>query len=77
MAYKYYSQTSSGWLIETDPNADPDRRWRATHQQFGERFFDEHDKILEYTVRRMVEQLKQLMSDPVMRADLMRKMKKS
>jgi len=54
--YKYYSQTTSGWTISTDPKAAPERRWRAVHPVFGTRFFVEHDEILEFTVRHMLEQ---------------------
>jgi hypothetical protein len=31
MTYKYVSQTSSGWIISKDPDAEPDKRWRAEH----------------------------------------------
>ena len=61
MSYKYYSQTTSGWKISTDPKADPDKRWRAVHPMHGERFFDAHHKILEYTVKRMVKEAKVLL----------------
>jgi len=60
MSYKYYSQTTSGWEISTDPKADPNKRWRAVHPLHGERFFDAHHKILEYTVKRMFKEAKAL-----------------
>jgi len=56
MSYKYYSQTSSGWEITTDPDAPPDKRWRAVHPEYGERFFPTHDEILPFTCEHMVRQ---------------------
>ena len=63
MTYKYYSQTSSGWRIETDPDAPADKRWRITHPEHGERFFpkkeeEDHSRhyILEFTTQHMLEQ---------------------
>ena len=61
MSYKPFSHTSSGWAISTDPDAAPDKRWRAVHPQFGERFFAEHDEILEFTVKHMLERFFRLM----------------
>jgi hypothetical protein len=62
--YKYYSQTMSGWVISTDPKAAPEKRWRAVHPEMGERFFAEHDQILDMTVQIMAEQLKKLFEKP-------------
>ena len=56
MGYRAVSQTSSGWAISTDPAAPEDKRWRAVHPLFGERFFDARHKILEFTVKHMAEQ---------------------
>ena len=53
--YKHFSHTSSGWEISNDPNAQRDLRWRAVHPEYGERFFAEHDEILPFTCRHMVE----------------------
>lgn len=60
MSYKNYSRTSSGWVISTDPKAPSKQRWRAIHPHFGERFFERHDEILEYTVKHMMEQVELL-----------------
>jgi len=51
--YKYYSNTTSGWTVSTNPNAAPEKRWRIVHPQFGERFFKEHDDIMRFTVEHM------------------------
>lgn len=51
--YKYYSQTTSGWTISTNPKARPEKRWRAVHEEFGTRYFHEHDEILKFTVEHM------------------------
>jgi hypothetical protein len=59
MAYKYYSQTSSGWEITTDPKAPDGKQWRATHPVYGERFFDTHDEILPWTCEHMFKQMEQ------------------
>ena len=59
--YKYYSQTSSGWEITTDPEAPPDKRWRIVHERWGTRYFDEHDKVLEFTLDHMVKQYEHLL----------------
>ena len=56
MSYKYFSNTTSGWTISTDKDAPPDKRWRAVHPMWGERFFAEHDEILPFTCEHMVEQ---------------------
>src|SRR4029077_5156079 len=66
--YQYYSHTSSGWTISTDPDAAPDKRWRAVHPVYGERFFAEHDDILCFTARHMLEQIEQAIA----RGDLKR-----
>lgn len=57
MSYKKYSQTSSGWTLETDPEAPADKRWRITHPMWGERFFENHDDILPWTCKHMVDRL--------------------
>lgn len=62
MSYKTYSQTGSGWTISTDPDAKPDKLWRATHPQFGELFFKTHDEILPYLLDYMRKRFK-LMPD--------------
>jgi hypothetical protein len=51
--YTYYSQMGSGWVISTNPKAEPERRWRAVHPQFGERFFKTHDEIPTFAVEFM------------------------
>ena len=61
MTYKYYSQTSSGWTISTDPKAPKNKRWRAKHPRWGEKFFAEHDQVLDFTLRHLVEQFKKMM----------------
>lgn len=38
MTYKYVSQTSSGWIISEDPDATPEKRWRAEHVDPRKRF---------------------------------------
>jgi hypothetical protein len=60
MSYKNFSWTSSGWAISHDPEAEPDKRWRAVHQQFGERFFARHDDVLKFTVSHMADRLRLL-----------------
>ena len=52
--YKAYSQTGSGWFISTNPDAEPAKRWRAVHPQYGERFFAKHDDILPFTAEHML-----------------------
>jgi hypothetical protein len=64
MAYKPVSFTSSGWAISTDPKADPDKRWRAVHPLYGERFFDARHKVLEYTVKHMMQQFTKRAAQP-------------
>lgn len=59
MTYKYYSQTASGWTIETDPNVKPEKRWRAVHPEFGTKYFAEHDEILKFTVSHMAERFEE------------------
>lgn len=59
--YKYYSQTTSGWTISTNPKAEPAKRWRAEHPEFGTRYFKEHDEILEYTVTNMMKTFEQVL----------------
>jgi hypothetical protein len=51
--YEHFSNTTSGWSISTDPDAAPEKRWRAVHDQFGEKFFAEHEDILKFTVSHM------------------------
>lgn len=53
--YKAYSETMSGWKISTSDDAPPDQRWRAVHEDFGTRYFETHDEILDYTVKHMME----------------------
>jgi hypothetical protein len=60
MTYKPFSQTTSGWSISVDEDAPPDKRWRAVHPVFGERFFPTHDEILEYTVKNMLDQFRRI-----------------
>jgi hypothetical protein len=48
--YKEYSRTSSGGIIFVNPAAPPEKRWRIEHQAFGEKYFANHDDILEWTV---------------------------
>jgi hypothetical protein len=57
--YKYYSNTSSGWTISTNPKAALHKRWRAVHPDHGERFFKEHDEILPFTVGLMRDMFKE------------------
>lgn len=59
--YAYFSNTSSGWTISTNPNASKEKRWRAIHPQFGTKYFAEHDDILKFTLENMREHLKKLM----------------
>lgn len=61
MSYKPYSQTTSGWAISTDSEAEPAKRWKAIHPLFGEKFFVEHDEILEFTVSHMRDQFIKLL----------------
>jgi hypothetical protein len=56
--YKAYSETMSGWKISVNDDARPDKRWRAVHQEFGTKYFEKHDQILEYTVKRIAEMFK-------------------
>lgn len=50
MAYKHFSNTTSGWEISEDPVAPADKRWRATHEQFGVKYFANHDDILPFAL---------------------------
>jgi hypothetical protein len=59
--YKYFSNTTSGWEISVNDNAPPDKRWRAVHEEFGTKFFDNHDEILEFTLMHMMERTKRLL----------------
>jgi len=65
--YKAYSQTTSGWAISVNDDAQPDKRWRAVHPEFGTKFFRKHDEILEYTVKRIAELYRLLMSNAGLR----------
>jgi hypothetical protein len=49
--YKAFSQTMSGWEISVNDDAPIERRWRAIHKQFGTKYFDNHDEILEHAVQ--------------------------
>ena len=68
MSYKNYSRTSSGWFISTDPEAPADKRWRAWHPDHGERFFRQHDEILPFTCKHMVDQILTGPFGPTLRA---------
>jgi hypothetical protein len=59
--YTYYSNTSSGWTISTDPEAAQGKRWRAVHPDYGERFFATHDEILPFTCQHLVERFKEFL----------------
>lgn len=73
MTYKVTSWTASGWEISTDPGADPDKRWRAVHPEWGTRYFDQRHKILEYTVKYVMKQFERRMEeDPEFRAHVMK-----
>jgi len=52
-SYREYSRTSSGWIISTNKQAMSDKRWRAVHPVYGEKFFAQHDDILKFTVENM------------------------
>jgi len=58
MTYKHFSNTTSGWEIGEDVDAPPDKRWRATHERYGEKFFANHSDILPFTTRNMADELK-------------------
>ncbi len=49
--YRYYSQTSSGWVNSVNIDAPKSKRWRARHEDFGEKYFDDPNKILNFTLR--------------------------
>lgn len=59
--YKLFSHTSSGWSISENRRAPRDRRWRAQHPVYGEKFFAEHDDILPFTCQHMAEQFAERM----------------
>jgi len=65
--YKAYSATLSGWKISVNDDAPRERRWRAVHPEFGTKYFDKHDKILEYTVKRIADLFRMLMSNAGLR----------
>lgn len=55
-SYHEFSRTASGWVISTNKQAMSDKRWRAVHPIFGEKFFPTHDEILPWCVEHMREQ---------------------
>jgi hypothetical protein len=47
--YRYYSSTSSGWTNSVNIDAPKNKRWRARHPDFGDKFFSHPDDILAFT----------------------------
>jgi hypothetical protein len=61
--YKAYSLTTSGWSISVNDDAPADKRWRIVHELYGTRYFDNHDEIMEFTVKNMLERFEQFYKD--------------
>jgi hypothetical protein len=59
--YEYFSTTGSGWTVSTDPDAAPDKVWRAVHPALGERFFAEHGQILQFTTSMAAELVRSIL----------------
>lgn len=57
--YKRVSQTTSGWIISTNPDAPLEKRWCATHCVHKEtKFFDAREKVLDFTINDLAERMK-------------------
>lgn len=61
--YKRTGFTSSGWVISTDNDAPPEKRWRIEHPGFGTRYFAKREDILPFTAEHMAKQIAMMLGE--------------